>query len=159
MPESQWMRDLFSVQSGTIIGEINDYFLNKRFTEPQEILAPSDEIIGQMTDYEKAMYSILSRLNDQLYNQDPSADEAEILLSNIQVIDPLFWGSIHLRYKLRIGLYTRLTVRQGFVIVVTDEIQRDVLFMLDDEDDPTIKTVGSLTSETMLGNKSSSGTH
>jgi hypothetical protein len=123
----------------TPIGRVNEIFIKRDFINPPDEVMESDEVIGELTDYEKAMFTFLERLIDEnnemgnkltnlamMHNQksvvtlsvDFRARERSCeILEELETISSIFWVPLAKRLSVELDP-ENLFICKGWKVVI-----------------------------------------
>lgn len=127
--------DLKQAQAETILASVNEILESREFIKPEQELGDGDTVIGEMTDYEKAIWTAFSssvdflkamveKLPDDL--DESVVDElkkVKVLNDKTDALKNFFWAS--LRHRLNEACYqaSGIGVRSNFEIVALTEAE------------------------------------
>ncbi len=129
--------DLKEMQAETILGPINEILESGKFENPEQETGEGDTVIGEMTDYEKAIWTVLSRtvgsfrkMVENLPDNPEEANDEDVektrrLKEKIEALKDFFWAS--LRHRLGEVSYqgAGIGVRSDFQIVTMAETEEE----------------------------------
>lgn len=123
--------DLFAAQKDSILSLINDILVKGELVCPIEdvVCVESEEVIGELTDYEKAIYLARNVAADQFNamaeeisseveknpESEPDIKKLERQKSVHELLNQLFWENI--RFRLNGKNTTSVGIRQDWQIV------------------------------------------
>jgi len=125
------MKDLREAQKGTFFSKINEIFESGQWKgEPTEKIGEEEKVIGELTDYEKAILSRRNQLIEELkkIKEEPFSivkiqeiiSKIETIEGEISIVDKIFWKSLHQRLSTD---FDTIGIRAGWKIVGKNTIE------------------------------------
>ncbi len=119
------MKDLREAQKGTFLSKINEIFESGQWEgEPSEKTKEEEKVIGELTDYEKAIFSRKIQLIEELkkMKEEPVnifeiqeiISKIEMIEGEISIIDKIFWKSLRQRLS---SDFNTIGIRKGWQII------------------------------------------
>ena len=133
------MVDLLSAQKETILGQINEVYQKKDFVNsPIEPVERWETVIGVLTDYEKAVFSLHFSISEKSKNlennqeQNKVDDDHQLIIynSSTEALRCLLWVMIRERLGKKSTEKNKLAIRDGWQIVSSQEEASEDLFSL-----------------------------
>lgn len=119
-------KDLKEAQKGTILAKINEIFESGVFEGEPTTSSAEEKVIGELADYEKAIFSRKYQLVKELENLKEKITPANIfemiekieeLKQEFEIMENIFWASLRRRLSTDFG---SIGIRAGWKVVGKD---------------------------------------
>ena len=114
--------DILVLEEGTPLAFVNECLREGEFIPPTEPVAPGEKIIGELTIFEKAVYTASAMIADsnnamldkaKKDGKEPDLLKVEQNRRNVQALTTLFWACVGNRFETVVFI----GVREGYKVV------------------------------------------